>query len=299
MKLETERLEALSPPRDFRIRIVEGPEAPRTILVRDTLSIGTSDRCDLQLTDRAVSRRHCVLEARTSCVHLRDADSRNGCFVGNVRVRDAELPAGAQVTLGRTVLVIEQDEARPMQPPSRPIGRFGGFIGAARALQPLYRNLQKASASHVTILLEGESGTGKEVLAEAIHEQSPRAKGPFVVVDFAAMPPSLIESELFGHEKGAFTGADAARPGAFEDASGGTIFLDEIGELPANLQTRLLGVLERRSFRRVGGRTPIEVDVRVIAATNRNLEREVEEGRFRLGPLSPPRYRPAAGPAPA
>ena len=279
---ETEGLEALSAPKDYRIRLTAGPDAKKTLSVRDAISIGTSDRCDLVLTDRTVSRRHCTLEPRNRGVALRDEGSKNGCWVGNVRLEDGLVTEGTEVKIGRTIFIIEADTSQKAVEPSRRRDHYGQFVGAARVLQSMYRVLEKAAGTDVTVLLEGESGTGKELLAEAIHEHSGRADSPFVVVDFAAMPESLIESELFGHEKGAFTGADETRMGAFEDASGGTILLDEIGELPAALQTRLLGVLERRSFRRVGGRTPVEVDVRVIAATNRNLEKEVEEGRFRL-----------------
>jgi transcriptional regulator with PAS, ATPase and Fis domain len=146
----------------------------------------------------------------------------------------------------------------------------------------VYLSLERAAGSDATVLLEGDSGTGKELIAEGLHETSGRANGPFVVVDCGAVSENLLESELFGHERGAFTGADRSRVGAFEAAHGGTVFLDEIGELGLPLQTRLLRVLDQRTVRRLGSQHVIDLDVRVIAATNRNLEREVEESRFRL-----------------
>ena len=148
-------------------------------------------------------------------------------------------------------------------------------------MRRLFALAGRVAASDVTVLIEGETGTGKDALAEAIHQASARAAGPFVVVDCGAVPPNLIESELFGHEKGAFTGADRARAGAFEEADGGTLFLDEIGELPLPLQPKLLRVLEAREVRRVGAAQPRKVDVRVIAATNRDLREEVNRGAFR------------------
>jgi DNA-binding NtrC family response regulator len=148
-------------------------------------------------------------------------------------------------------------------------------------MRRLMAELERVAPSNASVLLLGETGTGKEVIAHALHEASPRAGAPFEVVDCGALMPTLIASELFGHERGAFTGADQQHQGAFERADGGTIFLDEIGELPEQLQVRLLGVLERRSFRRVGGTKPISVDVRIVAATHRDLRRWVNRGQFR------------------
>jgi transcriptional regulator with GAF, ATPase, and Fis domain len=148
-------------------------------------------------------------------------------------------------------------------------------------MRELFARLERIAASDATVLVTGETGTGKELVAEAIHERSPRAAGPFVVLDCGAIPPNLVESELFGHERGAFTGALGAHAGAFERAHGGTVFLDELGELPLELQPKLLRVLERREIRRLGGSKPIEVDLRVVAATNRDLAVEVNRGRFR------------------
>jgi len=159
--------------------------------------------------------------------------------------------------------------------------RFGDAVGHSRAMKYVFALLEAAARNNVTILLEGESGVGKDVLGRAVHEESGRSGGPFVVVDCGAIPAQLIESELFGHEKGAFTGAVNARPGAFEQAHGGTLFLDEVGELPLEAQPKLLRVLENRSFRRVGGTTTTSVDVRVVAATNRRLREAVRQREFR------------------
>jgi two-component system nitrogen regulation response regulator GlnG len=155
------------------------------------------------------------------------------------------------------------------------------IIGEAPAMQEVFRAIGRLSHSNITVLINGESGTGKELVAHALHRHSPRASRPFIPLNMAAIPKDLIESELFGHEKGAFTGAQAARRGRFEQADGGTLFLDEIGDMPADTQTRLLRVLADGEFYRVGGHTPVKVDVRIIAATHQNLERLVKEGRFR------------------
>src|SRR6185436_10283319 len=159
--------------------------------------------------------------------------------------------------------------------------RFGGLIGRSIAMRQVFTLLERVARTDDTVLVEGETGTGKELVAEAIHEESPRAGGPFAVFDCSAVTANLIESELFGHVRGSFTGAVADRTGAFEAADGGTLFLDEIGELPTDLQPKLLRAIERLEVRRVGSNAPRKVDVRIVAATNRGLAREVDEGRFR------------------
>jgi DNA-binding NtrC family response regulator len=165
---------------------------------------------------------------------------------------------------------------KPQAPPG-----FGGMIGAAPAMRRLFEQIERVAPTEVTVLIVGESGTGKEAVAQALHALSPRAAQRFMPVNCGAIPPNLIEAELLGHEKGSFTGAERRRAGYFERAHGGTIFLDEIGEMPLDMQVKLLRVLENRSFQRVGGTELIEVDVRVIAATNRDLDSAVHEGRFR------------------
>jgi DNA-binding NtrC family response regulator len=269
--------------KSLRLVVVEGVDAGASVEVTEQLTVGKSDRSDFVLTDPTVSRRHLTAEPSAIGLRIRDRGSRNGTWSGDERLYDAEVPEGGELRLGNTRLRVESSEATEKKASDEAKRTsFGRFVGSAPVLAPLYRKLEKAAPSSATILLEGESGTGKELLAEAIHDESPRRDGPFVVVDCGAVAETLVESELFGHEKGAFTGAERVRVGAFEQAHGGTIFLDEVGELPLGLQTRLLRVLDRRHLRRLGGDRRIEVDVRVVAATNRDLEREVEESRFRL-----------------
>lgn len=259
--------------------VIELPDGTNVPLATD-VSVGTSSLCDLVLEDRTVSRRHVLLSPSAHGVRVQDQESRNGTFFGDARVSDVEVPLGAEVRLGATTLRFS--EADVETPDVEVVERLGRFVGSAPKLQPMYARLKKAIASDTTVLIEGESGSGKELLSEAVHQLSARSDGPFVVVDCGSMPENLIESELFGHEKGAFTGAEESRAGAFERAHGGTVFLDEIGELPLGLQTRLLRFLDRRQVRRVGASETRTVDVRVVAATNRNLELEVERGHFRL-----------------
>lgn len=167
----------------------------------------------------------------------------------------------------------EQQSEQPNSP--------AGIIGAAPAMQEVFRAIGRLSRSSISVLINGESGTGKELVAHALHMHSPRAKAPFIPLNMAAIPKDLIESELFGHEKGAFTGANAVRQGRFEQAHNGTLFLDEIGDMPLDIQTRLLRVLADGQFYRVGGHSPIKVNVRIIAATHQNLENRVHQGEFR------------------
>jgi transcriptional regulator with PAS, ATPase and Fis domain len=271
----------------LRAVIVSGPDAGLSIVVDRPVLAGTSDLCDLRLTDRTVSRRHLILAPGGVGIRVRDEASRNGTWYQDCRLVDAEVAAGGEIRLGASVLRIERDAATgevsaPPVPADDERSCFGRFLGSAPCLRSVYDSLERATQSDVTVLLEGESGTGKELIAEALHELGARRNGPFVVVDCGAVAEGLLDNELFGHERGAFTGADRTRVGAFEAADGGTIFLDEIGELGLSLQTRLLRVLDQRQVRRLGAQRMIAVDVRVIAATNRNLEREVEESRFRL-----------------
>ena len=255
-----------------RLRLT--PAAPGPFLV------GHSVVCDVRLPDRSVSRRHASLELVEGGLRLVDLGSTNGTFLGTTRVVEVLLQGGEQVRLGSAVLRVEANASTDVAPPE-PRTRFGRVRGASAAMQRLYTLFDRLAASKVSVILEGETGTGKEVLAESLHEASPVAKGPYVVFDCTAVPPSLVESELFGHEKGAFTGAVGRRRGVFELAHGGTLLIDEIGDLEPSLQPKLLRVLERGEVRRVGGDQPIAVDVRVLAATRRNLDKEVQEGRFR------------------
>ncbi|MEC7875633.1 MAG: nitrogen regulation protein NR(I) [Pseudomonadota bacterium] len=176
---------------------------------------------------------------------------------------------------------ITHERANDSMPISQPEIEGNPIIGSAPAMQEIFKAIGRLSNSNFTVLITGESGTGKELVAAALHAHSPRSKSQFIAINTAAIPKDLLESELFGHEKGAFTGATSQRQGRFEQANGGTLFLDEIGDMPADLQTRLLRILAEGEFYRVGGHTPIKVDVRVIAATHQNLEQLVKEGRFR------------------
>jgi DNA-binding NtrC family response regulator len=267
--------------RTFTLRVVEGPDAGRDYgSAGDRTIIGTHESAELILRDPTVSRFHCEILAQDRSVLIRDLGSRNGVHVNDLRVREAYLRSGVTITVGQTRILFEIGaESLPMPISDRE--RFGLLVGRSLAARRMFALLERAAQSGATVLLQGETGTGKEAAAESIHGESERRGRPFVVVDCASIPPDLVESELFGHERGAFTGAVSAREGAFEAADGGTIFLDEIGELGADLQPKLLRVLERREIKRVGSTRYLPVNVRVIAATNRDLRAEVNSRRFR------------------
>jgi transcriptional regulator with PAS, ATPase and Fis domain len=263
------------------IRVVEGPD--RGLMRRlgaPGIRIGTAAASDLTLTDRTVSRFHCELRQVGAALQIVDSGSTNGTFVDGVRILAAEVAPGARVRIGETTLTITPaGERYAVELSAR--HRFGDVIGASVEMRRLYGILERVAPTDASVLIQGETGTGKELVARAIHDASPRARGAFVVVDCGAIAENLIESELFGHVRGAFSGAVGDRKGLVEDADGGTLFLDEIGELPANLQPRLLRVLESLEVRRVGGNTSRRVDIRVVAATNRPLAQSVNDGSFR------------------
>jgi DNA-binding NtrC family response regulator len=266
--------------RHLRVQVIDGPDRDRVFEHSGpTLAVGTSPDNELVLTDQTVSRYHLELRCEEG-VLVKDLGSRNGTFVGDVRISEAVVPVGARLRIGRTVLVLaDAGMEAGSPPPTAP--QIPGLVAASVAMNEIARAVERLAQSNVSVLITGETGTGKELVARAIHDASPRAKGPFVVVDAGALPATLIASQLFGHERGAFTGAERRQEGAFELAQGGSIFLDEIGELPLAVQPALLGVLERRSFRRLGGRDDIQVDVRVISATHRDLRSEANQGTFR------------------
>jgi len=264
-----------------RVAIERGTDPGRHIVSRSArVVIGSQAGVDLVLDDPAVSRFHCEIAIDGGRARLRDLGSRNGTSVDGVVVRDADLHAGAKILVGRTRLRFEVEPDHVRIPVSERRS-FGRLVGATPAMRAVFAILERAAAGDATVLLEGETGTGKDAAAESIHEQSARRAKPLRVIDCGALPAQLIESELFGHERGAFTGAAAARAGAFEAADGGTVFLDEIGELPIELQPKLLRVLERREVKRLGATEHRAVDVRVIAATNRDLREEINARRFR------------------
>jgi DNA-binding NtrC family response regulator len=247
---------------------------------KEEVRIGSMEDNDVVLHDDTVSRYHCKIVQEDSGYLLVDLRSTNGSFVNKVRVREAFLKPGSQVSVGQNQFRFNAREEEVEIIPSR-ADHCGGLIGGNSRMREIYAILEKIAPTATTVVIDGETGTGKEVVAQTIHSLSPRCRGELVVFDCGAVPPNLIESELFGHEKGSFTGAMMTRQGLFELADGGTLFLDELGELPLDLQPKLLRVLEQREVRRVGSSKPLKVDVRIIAATNRNLEDEVKAGRFR------------------
>jgi DNA-binding NtrC family response regulator len=266
----------------LRVRVEEGPDAGALAAPEDggALTVGTSPDSTLALTDPTVSRYHLELRHGREGVVAEDLGSRNGTFVGGVRIERALLPPGTRLRIGATTLAVE-DAGEVAAPPEDAPQPLPDLVGESEAMAEVVRLVRKLARVGSSVLIEGETGAGKEVVARAIHDAGPRRDRPFVVVDCGSMPATLIASQLFGHERGAFTGATEERVGAFERAGGGTVLLDEIGELPVDVQPALLGVLERRRFVRVGGAREVDVDVRVLAATNRDLRAEVNAGSFR------------------
>jgi transcriptional regulator with GAF, ATPase, and Fis domain len=251
-----------------------------TVEIDRPILVGSSDRVQAILEDRMVSRLHAELEPREDGVWIRDLGSKNGTWVEGVRVQVAQVSDGARVRVGGSTLVVTYDRD-PRKVPLWPSDRLGSMVAASEVMRELFQRASQYAQTDAPVLVTGETGTGKELLAQAIHELSARAEGPFVVVDCAALTDTLLESELFGHVRGAFTDAVSTRVGAIEAAHGGTVFLDEIGELPAAMQPKLLRVLETSQVRRVGEVTFRQVDVRFVAATHRDLARMVGAGVFR------------------
>ncbi|MEZ4223706.1 MAG: sigma 54-interacting transcriptional regulator [Polyangiaceae bacterium] len=267
-------------PTQLMLVVLTGKARGERITIRDRLRIGKAPDNDLVLPDDTVSRHHCELARGPDGVLVRDLDSTNHTRVGRTKVREATLQPGATLTVGDVDLVLRSEPNRAQILPSESPS-FGDALGPSLAMRTVFGLLEHIAPTDAPVLLEGETGTGKDVLANAIHQRSLRGKEPFMVVDCGAVSYNLIESELFGHERGAFTGAVAQRLGAFETAGGGTVFLDEVGELPLDVQPKLLRVLEAGEFRRVGGNKVIKARARVVAATKRHLKEEVERGKFR------------------
>ena len=267
--------------RKVRLSVVSGPDDGRELVTeKERIRIGSHPTSDLLLKDRTVSRHHAEVQYTERGYLLVDLESTNGTLLDGKRVERAYLAPGSSLKIGSTVITFNAVDEEIAVEADR-AGELLEMVGKSMRMRQIFGLIRKIAPMDVTVMITGETGTGKELAARAVHELSARRDGPFVVLDCGAIPPNLIESELFGHEKGAFTGADRARPGAFERANGGTIFLDELGELRLDLQPRLLRVLEQREVRRVGADDVRDIDVRVVAATNRDLQKEIQAGNFR------------------
>ena len=247
----------------------------------DAFTVGKDSSNDLVLNERFISSRHLKVTRSDNRFHLVDQQSTNGTWIGPVRVFEAEIPLFSTVKLGDTEIVFEPTSTAALVASSKGGTTYEGMIGTDGAMRSLAEIIDRVAPSTAAVAIFGESGTGKELVARAVHNRSTRAEKAFIPVNCAAISKELIESELFGHEKGAFTGAEKAHRGAFEEADGGTLFLDEIGELPLELQAKLLRALESGEIKRVGAARPMNVDVRIVAATNRDLLDDSRKGRFR------------------
>jgi transcriptional regulator with PAS, ATPase and Fis domain len=268
--------------RRFRISVIAGPDAGKSVeLEHGTVLVGAHASNQLALQEPGISRYHLELEASAAGLLVTDLNSTYGTFQGETRIGQITLRQPAELRLGTlTTLSIEPIESE-VEVETYADDHFGPAVGGARPMRELFALLQRVAASDAVVVLEGETGTGKDLLAQGLHARSARAAGPFVVVDCGSLPRELIGSELFGHVRGAFTGASSDKRGLIVEADHGTLFLDEIGELPLDLQPQLLRVLEKREVRPVGGTQARKVDIRVVAATHRNLAEMVREGRFR------------------
>ena len=263
------------------LRVVAGPDKNlRQPLDAHGLTIGSGGDCGLVLHDPTVSTRHAEVVLAGDGWIIRDLGSKNGLRLHGWPIERAPLAAGMQLRLGKTTLQVHALRGRHAIALERP-GQFAGLVAHSVKMRAVVAQLTQLGPSDTTVLLEGETGSGKELAAHALHAWSTRAGEPLIVFDCGAVAPTLAAAELFGHDRGAFSGADRERAGVFEAAHGGTLFLDEIGELPLELQPLLLRAIEQRVVRRVGGRHDRACDVRVVAATHRNLAEEVQQGRFR------------------
>jgi len=269
------------PIRALTLEVMGGPDQGKSYTAdAETVTVGTAESNDLRLTDPTVSRYHLELSRRGDRVAVADLGSTNGTAVGPALLERGTVAPGTLLTLGRTSLRVGDGPTRTLS--LHESGALGPLRGQSAPMRRLMAQILRLAQTDASVLLQGESGTGKELIARALHDQSPRAHKPFVTLDCGVISPGLVASELFGHERGAFTGADRRHIGVFERAQGGTLFLDEIGELSSALQTALLGVLERRRFCRLGGTEELSVDVRVVSATHRDLRSEVNANTFRL-----------------
>lgn len=261
-----------------RVAVVAGPSKGAGAVGRK-ITLGRSRLADVAIADFTVSEFHVELSPHEGGIQIVDLESWNGTYFEGARIGRAVVPFGATLTLGESAICV--DVANEPEP-TRPVrDSFRALLGRSPAMRELFGLLERLAPTDLAVFIEGPTGSGKELVARALHDDSPRAKGPFVVLDCAALPASLAESVLFGHATGAFTGAVESRTGVFEAAHGGTVFLDEVGELPLDLQPKLLRVLEQRQVMRVGENKPRPVSVRVVSATWRDLRRMVNQGLFR------------------
>lgn len=264
-----------------KLLVVSGPlEGREFVMSNDSFTVGSGRSSDLMLDDSTISRRHCEIQLVPNGYSICDLKSTNGTSVQGVRIKSAFLDAGTEFQLGSTRIIFCPMQ-ETMEYKISPNENFGKLIGKSLSMRRVFHLAEHYAKTNSTIMIEGETGTGKEVLAEEIHLHSKRKDRPFVVIDCASLAKDLVASELFGHKKGAFTGAITDRTGAFEHADGGTIFLDEIGDLAQELQPQLLRVIEKREVKQVGSNTPKKIDVRIITATNKKLANEVNVGNFR------------------
>lgn len=278
-RLTTQIDDAGAPVRS-QLVVVEGPDVGRAIALDGARVVGTSGDCDLVLSDERVSARHLEVRPDGGGFRVKDLLSTNGTWLEGARVGEAAVTAGATLKVGRTFLRV-QPQAQALEVAPSQARRFGDLVAESLAMREVFAVLELAARGDVTVLVTGETGTGKELVARAVHEKSARRSKPFVTVDCGALPESLLESELFGHVRGAFTGAVSERRGAVQKADGGTLFLDELGAVSPSVQARLLRVLEARTVKPVGSDVERQVDVRVIAATPVDLATRVAAGQFR------------------
>ncbi|RYZ05728.1 MAG: sigma 54-dependent Fis family transcriptional regulator [Myxococcales bacterium] len=262
------------------VEVTAGPDAGLHVEApEDRVTVGTARANDLVLSDPTVSRFHLELSNEKAGIWVRDLGSRNGTLAADVFIECARIPVGTELFVGRSRLRVDDGAERKVDGHDAPV--LVDMLGDDRSMRRLMGTIQRVAGTDKPCLITGDSGTGKELTARALHAQSGRAGRPFVVVDCGALTPSLVASALFGHERGASAGTEQRRAGAFERAHGGTLLLDDVGELSLDLQRQLLGVLERQRFLPVGGSQEHEADVRVIAATSRDLRGEVNRGAFR------------------
>ncbi len=266
--------------RACRLEVASGPDRGLVKVFRSPSIVIGRANADLKLTDRRASALHAEIRLEPNGYRLRDLGSTNGTFVAGLRVVEGFLVANTTITIGDNTIRFEP-LAESVELPISGARQLGGFVGESPAMRRVFEIIPRLAATDATVLITGETGTGKELAAQAIHHESARRAGPFIILDCGAIPAQLVEDQLFGHEAGAFTNAISSRPGVFEAAHGGTLFLDEIGELPLDVQPKLLRAVETRQIRRIGSVNPITCDVRLVAATNRDLAAQVNDDTFR------------------